>query len=187
MTFHFPGEVTKPYLDGTESGELNLYTGGRKLHFSVEKEKRQEKVITHKFLDKIQSQTNLSDRKMKQVAQLSRAEHGRKSIEPNYSSHLKEKNHKFDIHIMSEMMLFEKKEGRKVEKILYPFIFVGDVPALILQVKSERNHAGNTLIKIGLDSGKSFLKVTMSVVDLDKLNEKRDGFAETSVKKNVSY
>ena len=123
---------------------------------------------------KIRSQLNLSAKKIGDAGKLLAQDMGMK-LEPYFDKLLVKKGHELDeffdvTTVQFEAMEVDENTGKKVkcmsEKTL---VYCKDVEALVLHIKEKRGFAAddeNIFFKIGLDSGRGFLKICMTTLNL---------------------
>ena len=120
---------------------------------------------------KIRSQLNLSAKKIGDAGKLLAQDMGMK-LEPYFDKLLVKKGHELDeffdvTTVQFEAMEVDENTGKKVkcmsEKTL---VYCKDVEALVLHIKEKRGFSAddeNIFFKIGLDSGRGFLKICMTM------------------------
>ena len=180
---------------------------GPPLVISTAPSAKKQKIVTHSDLNKLARQLNLSDTKTRENAKAIRTLFGRNVIEKGYNKSLPEKSkvmecmveeHKLEfIHKRSKKDKSENPELEPVIKIQKTLVAVKNIGDLIQHIQKERGIAHeDKMVKIGMDTGGDFVKVTLNVIDVPKYygeEEKRrasygDGISpkqnkDTSVKK----
>ena len=133
-------------------------------------------------INEMRSVVGLSRRQTKKCAQFIRSNLGRKSIEPNVDFSLDSKKAILKDHFFFESMEMDVKENIE-ERIV---VICHDIEDILSKVINHRNiDPYNHLVKIGIDGGQDFLKICMSVTNID--SEKQHSalaiFKEDGIKK----
>ena len=122
-------------------------------------------------LSAMQVDLNLSTRQTFELAKEIRAASGsRKIIEKDLKEKIKERNHVLDSYFEHKMLDYKviDKETKVEHMISQHTVLCSDVNSLINKVVSLRKLSDHALIRIGLDGGGGFVKVILSVFDLDE-------------------
>ena len=118
------------------------------------------------------------DNTLKEVARMIRVEAGRNSVEANFGEKLTERNNTLISFFESRDFDFKVKKkipGNNVKEYIdtkIPGIICADTEELIALALLYRNASlGDTEIKLGIDGGQGFLKVTASMTQDPSLQE----------------
>ena len=125
--------------------------------------------------------SDYSTRNTHMLAQDLRAVVGRRSIESNLKDVLYEQQHRLDEYFETKELRFTKLDKETKQKINYKdyAVLCKDVNGLIDYIMAERElHDDNTLIRIGLDGGRGFMKICLSVFDINNSTESKKTFAK---------
>ena len=113
---------------------------------------------------------NLSTRQTIRLAQdLRQVAGSRNSVEPHLRKKLYDQNHKLDDFFGHDNILFieEDKKKKTTRKFRENVVVAKDIKSLIDQVLLERLlERAEALIRIGIDGGGGFLKICMSIFNL---------------------
>lgn len=166
---------------------------GKSLTATLHPFEKKHSVISSKSLQKLQTDLNLSKRKVLDVAKFIISEtKDKKIMEKNFKSKLDDASHSLDDLFEARAFDFIRKQGDKVEECKKTAVLCNDVPSLIYHVIGSRNHT-NVHIKIGVDGGGGFLKVTLSIqtyyeetvenILSSRKSNRRQTFKDSGVKK----
>ena len=129
--------------------------------------------LSHMEMNKMRMANGPSGRQTLRVASEIRSVFGRNSIQPNLPAHLTSQNSLFSDFFSKKTILVK---GRQ-----HPVVFCTDVVGFIAKINSIRGCKPD-LIKIGIDSGRGSLKITLSLVESQRGPSRKD-FLSSSVKK----
>ena len=129
--------------------------------------------ISTENLSTIGKNMNLFVRKTKELCHYLRAATGsRKAVAPNVERQLYDERHQLDEFFQYEMLLFmeeESKAKRPERKFRQHAVFTSDITGLIDMIIDHRNlNLADAVIRIGLDGGGGFVKICVSVFDVEK-------------------
>lgn len=164
---------------------------GPPMSINVEPVAKKSRIVTHSDLDKISRQLNLSDIKSRENARALRTIFGRKSIQAGYAESLPKKAKTMELMLDVKMLEFSQKISKKarienpaldpVLRFQKAVVYAKDLGDLVEYVQDKRGmKPEDTLVKIGMDTGGDFVKVTLNVIDIPKYNEEE-------IKKRSSY
>ena len=169
-------ELIKEDLEST--GNAVLSSLGRPIKVEKKKKKSIEKVkkqLTYEDVGHLKVSMNLSGNQSNKVMSVLRSKLGRSIVQPFAREKMYEQN-------ASLLEFFDKTfyHGGSESR---PVVFCKNVPGFLSKIAEFRHYTGNELLKLGIDSGRNSLKVTVSVVDTTKTNRKPSKFLDTGVKK----
>lgn len=130
---------------------------------------------THVGLSKLMAAAGTSKRTVTAFVKDIRATHGKKAVEPNIMKKLdldlKKLGHLFNV-VEVDMDPAGGPDGKDGHKSLIPdkvkrhLVYCTDVDALVEEIKKARGYHSQTrfLIKLGIDSGRDFLKVCLNII-----------------------
>ena len=192
------------------TSQIELQTGGGKI-FSMPNPKAgtsralfSKAPITASEMSKVMTSAGLSQNQTKQIAQDLRALKGRNTFESNLLEKMRISDRQIDSFYACENIEIDstlKNEQLGPDgKVSRPVFYCKDLKGLISYVKEAREIHPRTscMLKIGIDSGGSFLKITLNICriedDLSSPQKKRQSyeqgasarhFKETGVKKLI--
>lgn len=110
-----------------------------------------------------------------------RGELGKRCVEPNLRENVSEQGTLLESHFQrSELCFYKKSAKQKKVPSTRPVIMVRDTSALIhFIMKHRRYDPQNTLIKLGMNGGQGFFKITLNLVKIKSDTE------DTADKKRV--
>ena len=150
--------------------------------------------ISNSTFMKLRSQLNLSGRKAVLATRLLKKELGIK-LEPYFQELLIKKGHELDSFFDYEEMEFESSvqesvgKGKKVRKLTKRVVVyclnIEDLVKYIMVKREYESKIDELLVKIGLDSGRGFLKLCMTVEEDEKTYDKKTAskFKDSGVKR----
>ena len=149
----------------TRNAPISLTTKGKPMRVLVNPSKSSDPVITHESLDNLQAGVgNLSNTKMKGVANWCRTTFGRKCIIPGYKEHLTSKStHLNDLYHLTYVDLAVDKDGTSKPR---PVVY-SNSKELVEKVCIERKYDGNPNVIITIDGGGGFFKVCATILSND--------------------
>ena len=190
-----------------KGGHINLATGGKNLSIQVGKSAMSlpKPRFSHENLKRLQAANNFSDRAVKSIAAAFRVVAGRKSIEPNLSSSLVERNKSLEYLFNVKCLKMKEKfkgedkinspDGLQLDEngykdILREGVFCKDCDDLLKLVVRERGlNPHESDVHVGFDGGQGILKIGFTVTPKDSniYNSKgrssyREGVAAKSAK-----
>lgn len=160
--------TSKNNLDDTSKNKRDISVSlsqnrGKLLNVTLRLTEHKAPVIYANSLKKMQTTLNLSKRKVLTVAKFIRSETKNPNIiETNFKNKLDEMSHVLDDLFETQKFNFVHEEGGIMKECAKIAIQCKNVPELIYYVIGQRNLT-NVHIKIGIDGGGGFLKVTLSV------------------------
>ena len=121
----------------------------------------------------ISKDLQLSNKETKTLARDIRIATGsRKSVEPNAREEINKINHQLDEFFEVRNLAYrrENKESKVSEIVYHPTIVCKDVSTLVDEIiqKSKKIDSDSLLLKISIDRGGGFLKICLSLFDIDK-------------------
>ena len=163
----------------SKSSVVSLSTGGRPLRISS-KPTSTAGSFSHQNADELQLECNLSQRKLFKMFKVMRSVYGEKSVKSKIKESLQAKRDLFSDLFSSENCDFHDKNIINKE-----FVYCNDPTELIERVATLRNKSIHQLTyKVGFDSGKGVLKMTLNIYDEDELvSGGGDTYKDTGVKK----
>jgi hypothetical protein len=126
--------------------------------------------FTHEELLYLKSEANLSGRQMDKVVAGVRLKMGRAAVDQGFHEKQIEHNNQYEEYFSAELMEFEGKEGEKVTK---PLVYCNALGEFIDHVEENRGGRRGKKRKLGGDSGKGFLKLTLTLYDDESIIEDR--------------
>ena len=150
--------------------------------------------ISNSTFMKLKSQLNLSGRKAVLASRLFKNDLGMK-LEPYFRDLLTKKGHELDSFFDYEEMEFESSvqesvgKGKKVRKLTKRVVVyclnIEDLVKYIMVKREYESKIDDLLVKIGLDSGRGFLKLCMTVEEEGKTYERKTAskFKDSGVKR----
>ena len=130
----------------------------------------------------IQSKTNLSNHKMRQLASFLNTANPAVKVEKNFQKNFAEQGKKLErFFVTREEHLMSK--GQLIQRTV---VFCQDIEEFVWHVLDQRNLSPpDSLIKVSLDGGGKFFKVCLQVMDQaeSSLNVKKDDYLFSGVKK----
>ena len=114
---------------------------------------------------------------------------GRKSVQPNHRAHMIDETEQMKQFLEVKSLNYKdgKDEKGKEKHVSCPTVVCPHLNDLVDFVKDRRNiEDENCHVRIGMDTGGDFLKVTMNVIDKSKHNDgngSSSGDSDTSVYK----
>ena len=143
----------------------------------------------------ISKDLQLSNKETKILARDIRIATGsRKSVEPNSREEINKINHQLDNFFEVRNLAYrtENKESKVSEIVYRPTVVCKDISTLLDKViqKRKKIESDSLLLKISIDGGGGFLKICVSLFDIDKPQPSEDNslakrFLESGVKKVV--
>lgn len=116
----------------------------------------------------IQTEVNLSDRKLNNAAKIIRQNHGRKSVESGLRDTLRKDVDMMKPFFKLEFQCYTSKEntdkGLVIKKKMIPTVVCKKVEDLVDFVKEARHISMPTVNKVGFDGGQGFLKICLNIV-----------------------
>lgn len=170
--------------------DLNVSGGGHALKVIVSPVQKSSSRTLFSGADvmDMQQDLHLSGREtLKLGKHLRAAASFRNTVEPNLKKKLHENNHKLDDWFEIKFLDFVKKEKNVViEKTPRWTVVCNDVDTLIQHIIKQRNYTDDgNLIRIGIDGGRGFLKVCLSVFPLEHQHDEvvKEKYKDSSVKR----
>ena len=127
-----------------------------------------------------------------EIAHCLRQNLGKRAIQSNLREHLKASKHLLEEHFHSSEMNFYINQKRGYEN--RTIVIVKDIDAFVKHIISTRNiNPHNHIVRIGLDGGGNFLKICLSIFEMDvniempfkkRRRSKEIDFLNTGVKKS---
>lgn len=151
-----------------KSGEKSTISlsqrAGRPIRISLNpKENTDNVVISNADIMKMQSNLNLSQNKTMEIASMIRVATGsRPIIEPGLKKKLKYAIHCLDPFFEVKDFEFIKIKADVISDAKQAAVYCKDLNGLLEYVKEKRN-AGEVHLKFGIDGGKDFLKICLSI------------------------
>ena len=155
---------------------------GPPMSLNAEPAAKKSRIVTHSDLDKISRQLNLSDIKSRENERALRTIFGRKSIQAGYAESLPKKAKTMELMFDVKMLEFSQKISKKarienpaldtVLRFQKVVVYTKGLGDLVEYVQNKRGmKPEDTLVKIGMDTGGEFVKVTLNVIDIPKYKE----------------
>ena len=168
-------KVIKEVGNGNSTVQLKN-TQGKPLQVSITSHKNRKDTavpqVSFNQLNKLRSQGKFSDNVMdKIVTPFIRKSFGRKSVQPNYRAHMIDETAKMKEFLEVKLLDYKVgKDSKGRDKIIScETVLCPNLNDLVDFVKHRRNIKDDDChIRIGMDSGGDFLKVTMNVIDKSK-------------------
>lgn len=158
--------------------------GGRPLVVTVGQQAAVEKeAFTHKEIVGIAAEAGVSQKSMKSILGNMRPKLGRKIVEPGLHLGFAPHNNQYRDYFAAK---FEEFEGSDGKKIRMPFVHCTDLNGFIEKLEENRGGKRGKKRKIGGDSGKGFLKITLSIYDPEDHERKPAKKARRSYDQGVS-
>ena len=143
---------------------------------------KKPKIVTHEDLEKLSRQLNLSDTKSKENAKAIRILFGRNAVQSGYKESLPAKAKEMESMLDVKILEFTEKKSKKEQKdnpnvdpistFQKPVVFAKHLGDLVSHVQNKRGvKPDDTFVKIGMDTGGDFVKVTLNMIDVLKYNE----------------
>ena len=148
----------------TSSLHIPSHTGGHPITVTVGKsgEGSVDKISIDQ-IKTIQIEANLSDKQVNKVFKNLRLQFGRKSVEPGLRDVLVKEKSRFDSFFSADNMRFSDSEGNT---IIRPFVYCSDLVGFVRELADLRGFSVSDLVlKIGIDGGKGFLKMILTMYD----------------------
>lgn len=134
-------------------------------------QKVKKELFSAETVSGMQQDLELSNKKTKILLQGIRVGSGsRKIVEKNAFQKLQKKNHSLDEYFEMRQLvyLFEDKEKKTSENREVPTVVCNDLPSLINKVlRARQREKEKVLIKISIDGGGGFLKICVSVFEIN--------------------
>ena len=147
---------------------------GKNLKFDLRAKTSKQPSVSFKAIDNMKTTLKLSGKKTLLFNQGLRAiTNNRKIVPPNYKQHLVERTKtESDFFTITPITLkADETEEEDVQKSV-DVVHVRNLQEYIDHVINERNYGNNrTLVKLLGDTGGDFFKVSMSIINLDKVSE----------------
>ena len=130
----------------------------------------------HSDMSALQVDLDLSTREtLKLGKHLRSASSSRKIIEPHLKLSLNARDHELDEFFDVKYIDFIRQEGgTTIEATPRWAVICKNVSSLIRKITTSRGYTSDTLIKIGIDGGGGFFKISLSVVQLDAIDAQSD-------------
>ena len=120
-----------------------------------------------KTFEKIASGTDLSSNKMATVAREFRSSQGRKSIESGLKEQLQNAPlvlQKFFKTVYIQLQV-RNKETKELQTVMIKVVYCHDIPGYKEHLKKERGNSDEVDVKVGIDGGGGFFKVTINIIE----------------------
>ena len=155
-----------------EDGDISLKTGGRQLRVRMKPKPKKLNILTHEQLDKFHSKVTGNDMDTDLLAQGWRQVNGRKSVQPHYRSHRKDKKQTCEFFLESvALKLNGRNDTRKACVMRNPRDYIEHIKI----ARGITNHHA----RFGMDGGGKWLKLTLNIMDKDEqppTNKRKDLF-----------
>nr|XP_047135292.1 uncharacterized protein LOC124812537 [Hydra vulgaris] len=183
----------------THDAKITLNTfGPKKLVVSIGVVEPKTPYFSHSKLKQLQSKLHTSDNKMLEIARFIRVNGGRKSVEPYYSEKLTEENKNLLFLFDAELMLIQSKQNTGDNKKVciertIPGVICDNVDEFVATVLRRRSlEPENVDVKIGVDGGQGYLKVTLSItlkpeLEVHSIEKKRVKYSDEYGFKEFKY
>ena len=155
---------------------LTNLNGGRPMRVTVNSKLNSSKKsvqISAENFSKIKTRFNLSAKTSKGLAgALRAATKNRKLIEPGVRESIQLKSRSVTPYFDKKIFNFVNIKSKVVDKSPKVVVFCKDLEGFIARIEEQRN-VGNSHLKFGIDGGKGFLKICLSVqaINDDEINE----------------
>ena len=144
-----------------EDGDISLKTGGRQLRVRMKPKPKKLNVLTHEQLDKFHSKVTGNDMDTDLLAQGWRQVNGRKSVQPHYRSHRKDKKQTCEFFLESvALKLNGRNDTRKACVMRNPRDYIEHIKI----ARGITNHHA----RFGMDGGGKWLKLTLNIMNKDE-------------------
>ena len=180
----------------SETVLLNTF-GPNKLSVLVGKSSNPKPFFDSEKIKKLQLKTHMPDRKVKEVAKMIRSVSGRKSVEPNIEKKMSDENKVLKPFFKESTLPVQAKNPGNDETQTVKGIVCADTEEFLSLVLYHRTESFADIdVKIGIDSGQGFLKVTASMTKKPNLNEEeipmkrfryKDGYGNNDFKDTSVY
>ena len=148
---------------GSSSVKVRAHTGGHPLSLTVGKSGEGPVQMSVNQAKTIQLEANLSDKQVNTVFKNLRLQFGRKAVEPGLREVLVEEKTRLDCFFSADNMRFSDNEGNT---IIRPFVYCSDIVGFVRELARLRGFSASDLVlKIGIDGGKGFLKMILTLYD----------------------
>ena len=144
-----------------EDGDISLKTGGRSLRVRLKPKPKKLNILTHEQLDKLHAKVTGNDQDTDLLAQGWRQINGRKSVQPHYRKHRKNKKQTCE-HFLETVAL--KLKGRSDTRKACVMRNPRDYIEHIKIHRGVKNHH----VRVGFDGGRKWLKATLNLFDKDE-------------------
>ena len=149
----------------SRNAAISLTTKSKPTRVLVNPSESSKPVVTHESLDNLQAGVgNLSNTKMKGVANWCRTNFGRNCIKSGYKEHLTTKStHLKDLyHLTYVNLTIDKNKTSELRPVVY-----ANSKELVEKVCVEREYDGNPNVIITIDGGGGFFKVCATILPND--------------------
>ena len=148
-------------MKADDAGKVLLPTAGRQMPVFLgakPKEKKQIPITT--FTDIQKERPSLSNRVIVDIAKTYRKDHGKRSIEPGLEKALIDMPKELSAYFSVVEQEFQYRGGfvKRVGVVCH------DIPGFIAHIKQIRGLDDNFIVRIGMDSGGGYFKITVNII-----------------------